>query len=76
MDFRATFRAVQQGDESAEVRLMEFAAVGDKDAEAVLFEEVRKVQMKAKFSFKEAFERVIEAQPQLHLAYLNCNGSK
>ena len=76
MDFRATFRAVQQGDESAEVRLQEFAAVGDKEAEFVLLEEVRKVQLKAKFSFQEAFDRVIAAHPALHLAYLNSNGVK
>ena len=76
MDFRATFRAAQQGDESAEARLKEFAIIGEKDAEAVLFEEVRKVQLKAKFSFQEAFDRVIAADPVLHLAYLNSNGVK
>ena len=76
MDFRATFRAAQNGDESAEVRLEEFAAVGEKQAEDVLFEEIRKVQLQAKFSFQEAFDRVIAAHPVVHLAYLNSNGVK
>ena len=70
---RATFRAAKEGDQSAEALLMKIALEGDPEAESVLFEEVRKVQMTAKFSFAEAFERVIEANPQLHLAYLNAN---
>ena len=73
---RMMFDAAQQGDQAAEATLLEIAAVGDKEAEHVLFEEVRKVQLKAKFSFQEAFDRVIAAHPVLHLAYLNSNGVK
>ena len=73
---RVMFDAAQQGDQAAEATLMKIAKDGDKEAEFVLLEEVRKVQVNVRFSFKEAFERVIEAHPQLHLAYLNSNGYK
>ncbi len=73
---RVMFDAAQQGDQAAETTLMEIAAIGDKEAEAVMLEEIAKVRLKAKFSFEEALKRVIEANPTLHLAYLNSNGYK
>ena len=73
---RLMFDAAQQGDQAAETRLMVIAQDGDKEAEFVLLEEIAKVRLKTKFSFKEAFERVIQAHPTLHLVYLNSNGYK
>ena len=77
MNLRATFRAAQQGDEAAEAKLMEFAVVGDKDAEAILLQLTRENMAAAgEDDFKAAFTRVAAANPTLHEAYLNANGVK
>ncbi len=73
---RMMFDAAQQGDQAAEATLMKIAQDGAKEAEYVMLEEIAKVRLNTKFSFKEAFERVMEAHPTLHLAYLNSNGYK
>ncbi len=73
---RALFRASQQGDEAAEATLKAVAIIGDKEAEFVMLEEIAKVRTQVKMSFAEALIRVAEANPVLHLAYLNGNGTK
>ena len=75
-EFRATFRAAQEGDQVAVELLTKIALEGDKEAEFVLMEEIRKAQLTSDFRFAEAFRRVTDANPTLHRAYLNCNGSK
>ena len=75
MNLRATFAAAKGGDRSAETLLAEIAysPSGHPDAEALLMEEIRKVQLTSDFDFPQAFGKVMEAYPMLHRAYLNAN---
>ncbi len=74
---RAIFNAATDGDPTAMLQMEKAADEGSKDAEGILFQLVRENQAATgESNFRVALTRVAEANPRLHIAYLNCNGTK
>ena len=74
---RATFNAACDGEPSAMALLETAAEVGTKDAEKILIQLTREnMAATGDNDFNATFARVAEANPLLHEAYLNGNGSK
>ena len=74
---RQTFNAALDGNPTAMLQMKDAADDGSKDAEGILLQLVRENQAATgERDFVVAFTRVAEANPTLHRAYLNCNGSK
>jgi hypothetical protein len=75
MDIREAFSRSQRGEEAGIREMQQFAELGSKEAEFMLLEEINKARLNnPDADFKEAFDRVAEAHPELHRAYLNGNG--
>ena len=71
---RATFNSAMDGDASAMAALETAAEVGSKEAEGILLQLVRENMLATREEdFAAAFQRVTDAHPQLHQAYLNAN---
>jgi len=74
---RAVFNAARDGDASAMALLETAAEVGTKAAEKILLQLTREnMAATGEKEFNVAFPRVAEANPELHRAYLNANGTK
>ncbi len=74
---RAVFNAAKDGNPSAMALLESAAEVGTKDAEFLLLELTRENQAETgETDFAVAFNRVAAANPILHTAYLNANGTR
>ena len=74
---RAIFNAATDGDQAAMLQMEKAADEGSKDAEGILFQLIRENQaVTGEKDFAVAFTRVAEANKLLHIAYLNCNGTK
>lgn len=80
MNLREAFSRSKQEDQKAIECMQRFADApdgGGKEAEHVMLEEVNKVRLNhPTISFKQAMDRVVDAFPLLHMAYLNSNGVK
>ena len=77
MELRAAFNRAREGDDNAHEEMQQFARDGSKEAEAVLMTEIKRIQANSPATtFSQALTAASGLYPNLHRAYLNCNGVK